>query len=196
MQSWYDFYKNRMNERYLKHLTRKYGFLVNSVAETGYENYVEIGCGAGNITRLVRELQGSEANYILVDKCPKMLSLSLENNQHYNCSFKILDVRSKHTNGFLYTDGFNDNETLVHSHGLLEHFSNDDILDIVSTADSISKEQFHYVPSDKYDEPSFGDERLMSPKQWEAILSLQGALKCDIKEFNEGKDLLIHVRRR
>lgn len=187
--SWYDFYKDRINERYRRHLTRKYGFLVNSVAETDYENYVEIGCGAGNITRLVRDIHNSEANYTLVDNCPRMLSLSIENNQHHNCNFKISDVRKR------LAHGFNDTETLVHSHGLLEHFSNEDIIKIIDEADAISNEQFHYVPSDKYDEPSFGDERLLSPRQWEAILSLQGQVGFDIKEFNEGKDLLIHIYR-
>lgn len=44
----------------------------------------------------------------------------------------------------------------------------------------------HYVPSSKYEKPSFGDERLMTPAEWVAI-----AAPTSIVEFNDGYDLAL-----
>jgi len=44
----------------------------------------------------------------------------------------------------------------------------------------------HYVPGE-YDEPSFGDERLMSASQWREILK---DYPVEVSQFNEN-DLMI-----
>ena len=73
--------------------------------------------------------------------------------------------------------------TIVHSHGVLEHMQDDDIKTAVQNWPLQS--QFHYVPSSKYKEQSFGDERLMDSETWKKLTDSK------IVEFNDGYDYMI-----
>jgi hypothetical protein len=78
---------------------------------------------------------------------------------------------------------------MAFSHGVLEHFDDFQIRDIINQCKDCSILSMHYVPSNRYLEPSRGDERLMSVDQWLQIYPFD-----DIVEFNEGKDLILVVR--
>jgi hypothetical protein len=76
---------------------------------------------------------------------------------------------------------------VIHSHGLLEHFSDEDIRKIIkASCNDGARVIVHYVPSDRYEQPSFGDERLMSAGQWHEIVAPH-----NIIEFNDGYDLAL-----
>ena len=61
--------------------------------------------------------------------------------------------------------------SMVVTHGVLEHFSDDDIMKIISTYDNDNVLfQAHYVPTNRYTSPSFGDERLLTPEAWSALV--------------------------
>lgn len=184
MQPWHEIYRDRMNESYRNHVATKYAPFLQTLFETKYSIYIEIGCGAGNITRLLREMMGNALQrHHMVDSCPRMLSLAVENNPSANCTFRCADIR----------EIVMPHADVVHSHGLLEHFSDADIRSIVAYGFESAKIQLHYVPSVEYKKPSRGDERLLSPKQWRQILN--GSGRVDVQQFNNGLDLIIRMER-
>lgn len=185
MKTWYEIYRDRMNESYRDHFATKYAPFLQDLYGSGAQVFTEIGCGAGNVTRLLREMLDTRAStHNLIDSCPRMLGLALENNSSLNCTFRCADVLSIVL----------PKSDLVHSHGLLEHFSDNNIRRIVAHGFEAAPSQVHYVPSVEYKTPSRGDERLLSPKQWRQILYGLGAV--DVQQFNNGLDLVIRLERR
>jgi hypothetical protein len=71
---------------------------------------------------------------------------------------------------------------LFFSHGVLEHLSDDIIHQVINRGGR----QVHYVPSNHYSAPSFGDERLMSAMEWKSKFNPDTVI-----EFNNGKDLVL-----
>lgn len=181
MKSWYEIYKERMNETYNSHVATKYGKFIEELYKQHAFRYAEIGCGAGNITKILREMQQKSHLHLLVDSCPKMLSLALENNPSPDCTFKCGDARQL---GLYPTD-------VIHSHGLLEHFSDEDIRQIVKIGTACAPIQIHYVPGAKYLKPSRGDERLMTVDQWNYILKELG--KISVSTFNNDYDIILKI---
>lgn len=183
MKSWYDIYSERMNQSYLDHVTKKYQPFIKAIYDEKANAATEIGCGAGNITKILRGMNFYPGcSYTLIDSCPLMLGLAVRNNPSARCNFICGDVRE-----------VSRQSDLIHSHGLLEHFSDDDILSIVENGLEAAPVQIHYVPTSKYETPSRGDERLMDIHQWSKILKGTGKLSFDI--FNDGYDLTIRIAR-
>lgn len=195
MTDWYDIYKERMNDRYSRHINKKYKPLIDKILSIDATQFVELGCGAGNITKAVRELHQYRNSHTLIDLCPRMLGLAIENNPVENCKFICSDITTG-TEQLLGNFEFN---RVVHSHGVLEHFETQDIVKICEQADRYAGKQVHYVPSVKYGTPSRGDERLMSVEQWEEIMSSvrydNRGMNTSIYTFNDGYDILIELTR-
>lgn len=183
MTPWYEIYRERMNARYLEHVTVKYAPFIQALYKTRGRIMTEIGCGAGNITRIVREMSETNQWFHLTDSCPKMLSLAIENNPDPRCNFSCADIRK-------WVPAECD---VVHSHGLLEHFDDADIRHIVENMFYAAPIQLHYVPGAKYEKPSRGDERLLSPAQWETILKKLGHVA--VTTFNDGYDMILRIER-
>jgi trans-aconitate methyltransferase len=185
VKSWYEIYSERMNSRYTQHVADRYAPFIQELYEVRATSATEIGCGAGNITRILREMKDLPGfHYGLIDSCPKMLSLAVENNQALNCAFMCADVRE-----LIQSD-----VDLIHSHGLLEHFDDSDIRHIVKMCRMASPIQIHYVPGIKYEKSSRGDERLMDVSEWANIL--QGLGKLTVKTFNDGYDYILRLETR
>jgi trans-aconitate methyltransferase len=186
MSKWSDFYKDRMCKGYRDYLRKRYKPFLDLILEnTKYVDYVaEIGCGAANITRCLIEsgMPGDILNY-LADNDVDMLALAKQNAREIDLNHII--QRADITRWVPPAD-------LIHSHGVLGHFSDTDIRKIVLNGfdyQNFGGEtaiQIHYVHSYKYEKPSFGDERLMTKEQWQEI--------CEpdrIIEFNDGFDYIL-----
>lgn len=185
MTPWFDIYRERMNDRYRQHVATKYAPFLEALYKTHGWKFTEIGCGAGNVTRILREMhQGADFDYHLIDSCPKMLGLALENNPVPNCTFSCADITGKSVN----------ETSLIHSHGLLEHFDDANIRYVIENMLQCAPVQIHYVPGAKYEQPSRGDERLMSPDQWKHILRRLGRF-VTVSTFNDDFDILIKIER-
>ena len=177
-----------MNDSYFSHIKSKYAPFISFLKEQEGYHFIELGCGAGNITKALREWY-KYGHYTLVDNCPKMLSLAIENNPNENCIFLCADI-TKSINTMPAGD-----YTIVHSHGVLEHFSDRDIRNIIINACNYAKFQVHYVPSSKYESPSRGDERLLTPREWMDILrTIDRDIDYSVIEFNDGYDLMIQIQ--
>lgn len=180
---WYKFYQDRMNMHYRQHIEIRYADFINAIInqmpDLGKKpvHLHEAGCGAANISRaLYKKLRAQKVNFhiSMSDKCVDMLELAHENfaEGYKACIDMLKDTLPP--------------AEVIFSHGVLEHFTNEEIVKIVSKQLQSSKKVIHYVPSDKYNKPSFGDERLMSAEQWQKICN-----PTSIIEFNDGYDLIL-----
>ena len=180
MSKWVEFYKDRMNEVYYEHVCLKYKNFIDIIYDNIDEDsiIVELGCGMGNITRvLIERNKFSNNSYKVLDIDKGMLHLCMQNFKKLNNIVKIhnMDIRKSYLTG-----------DIAHSHGVLEHFSDSNIKCIIENQLLNYKKIFHYVPSAKYEAPSFGDERLLTKKEWQNICNPD-----EIVEFNEGFDLVL-----
>jgi len=174
-KTWYDFYKNRMNQSYRNHLAVKYRVFLDFIRERIIKNDAdkihESGCGCANMSYALKEYE----DFITIsDISADMLGLAADN---VKCRKFLRDARK---------DNFPAVQ-IMYSHGLLEHFNDKDIISIVGNQMLYTKELIHYVPGSKYKTPSFGDERLLKKEYWQNLCAPD-----KIIEFNNGYDLILY----
>ena len=177
MKTWLEFYQNKMNKGYLNNLEDRYIFFINLLRKeiTGKNNIAEFGCGISNITKLIIN---KRSNFTVIDNNNDMLRLS-EINLDKNINYMLGNI----------TQRMNLKSDLIHSHGVLEHFSVNNIKKVINNQLKISNNLIHYVPSNKYSYKSFGDELLLSKEEWEELVNPD-----EIIEFNNGYDLILKWR--
>lgn len=187
MNNWKIFYQDRVNPSYYQHVQTKYGKFINLIdAEIQYSQdiVVELGCGICNITRRLASMN-HKIQFIAIDKDYSMLELSIQNLASDD-NLSNIDLRRG--------DILNDNEvpygTIAHSHGVLEHFTDFQLRRIIDIQIAKYKTLIHYVPSYKYQVPSFGDERLLTADQWNNIIHPH-----EIVSFNDGYDYALIWRK-
>lgn len=204
MKSWYNFYRDRVNDdSYYNYFCSKYKdfleIILDKIIWLKYprtlnhntfpvtNSYSEIGCGTANTTRFL--IDSKHSYHYCADSNQKMLSLARKNiartSNNKKVSFEVINAVNPQF--FLKPHG---KTAICHSHGLLEHFNNKDIVKIIRNQLNTSNISINYVPSNKYKHPSFGNERLMSPFRWKQIL---GNFDVKIHEFNNGKDLVLII---
>lgn len=115
---------------------------------------------------------------LLTDLCSDQLELARMNMKGMaSVNFKqqsILGVEAK------------EKVDIIYSHGVLEHFPNHCIRDILKRQRKCAGKVVHYVPTNGYKTQSFGDERLMSFEWWVCMWKpIRHIL------FNNDKDLLL-----
>lgn len=124
---------------------------------------LEIGSGTG--------LQSCFISYfgievISIDRDVKVAKMASKVSRYYNSkdvSFVVADAR--------YLPFKNKTFGLSFSQGLLEHLNNQTIVEIVLEAkNTVNGKILFSVPSINFPEQSFGNERLMYPGDWKAIL--------------------------
>lgn len=177
MSKWADFYKNRLNERYTNHVNKKYAPFIEVLKAQNAKTIAEFGCGIGTITKILIDQKVGDIHHLL-DNCRSMLAMA-----HQNLTGLEFEM---YLHNILKPFDFVEKLDMIHSHGVLEHFSDQDIRQIISNQKDLAKVLVHYVPSHKYDKPSFGDERLLTVDEWKKICQ-----PTEIIEFNNGYDLIL-----
>lgn len=182
-QTWYNFYKNKVNNKYYNYITNRYKPFIDEIKkEIKNNNYIiEMGCGLGNITKSLLKTY-PHCRYKIIDNDSKIIYLAIDHLDAIMVEWDLFDI----TMPFPY----NQNCDIIHSHGVLEHFSDSDISEILQNQLKVSPILIHYVPSNKYNYKSFGDERLLSKEYWMKHFS-----PSEIIEFNNGYDLILKWRR-
>ena len=176
MNNWLNFYKNKLTERYLQSLEKRYTpfiTLLKKEIKKGYK-IAEFGCGISNITKLIIDSY-KECTYWVTDKDSDMLKLS-ELNIKKKIKYILFDILNQFDKKF----------DIIHSHGVLEHLSPNNIKKAINNQLKICSNLIHYVPSSKYNYKSFGDELLLSKQEWRALVN-----PTEIIEFNKGYDLIL-----
>ena len=177
--NWREFYENRINQKYKNHIRKKYKDTFDILRNSGSKTFGHFGGGLGNASRILLE-DIKDSKHIILDIDVNMLELSnknLEETRKYNFQVLKHDIRDLFRGIKL---------DLIHSHGVLEHFQDEEIQEIIKKQLKICNKLVHYVPSYKYEIPSFGDERLLTSKNWYDIC------KPDkIIESNDGFDITL-----
>jgi len=156
--NWKNFYEKRINSTYQDYFNKKYEFMFNFILSLNVKAVKEEGVGIGSVMKGLP----LSINCFGTDLCMDMLDLCRRNNLERNPTLWIEDI----TTG-CGTDLFNHKHAdLCISHGVLEHFSDEQIVNIVNRQKRNYTTVLHYVPTDGYDKPSFGDERLLPYDYW------------------------------
>jgi SAM-dependent methyltransferase len=129
---------------------------------------LEIGCGTGLHSCFVSHF-GVDVTSIDVDcKVVKMASILSHHYKAKNVNLVVADARNLPFKDALFNVCF--------SQGLLEHFDNRNIIEIISEASRVAERILFSVPSINYPRQDFGNERLLNAFQWKDLLS-----KFDVK---------------
>jgi len=193
MNTWPDFYKSRVcSERYQRYVEKRYAPFIEVIKMLMWIRATnrpepitihEVGCGIGTITTAiynnfgVYEFAASDNNLVMLENTgTHFMTMTGAPAQPYNMKFLVRNVLG----------GNIDRADIFHSHGLLEHFDEADISRIISYMNSKCAAMVHYVPTDKYKTPSFGDERLWPVEKWQDICQPDR-----VETFNDDHDLMM-----
>ena len=187
---WVDFYEPRMRtvefNGYREYFDLRYRHFLCAIHDVGADikpkRIVEVGCGTAMVTSRLRFLHdkgigrtrwlnNADRITILVDSDPCMLAFAA---RWLPESVQVLaDIREEQPASQFY-----------HGHGVLEHFSDTDILKILELhRQGGAKAAVHYVPGNKYKTRSFGDERLMPLEFWRDLTK-----PTEVTTFNDDYD--------
>ena len=168
--SWASFYSDRVNNSsYLDKFYKKYQKLIDFIDKQIEINpdiiVKEEGCGIGNVSK-VHYIKGKfkPKKYVFSDIDSSMLELTKINSSEMN-------VPMEYIRQDILIPKYYEENTLVVTHGVLEHFSDLEIEKIIENQKHKNViASCHYVPLDGYDKPSFGDERLFSASKWVSMV--------------------------
>lgn len=180
--AWADFYAGRDGDDYLRYVEERYAPFISAIVHRWKANdlVLEIGAGTGTISKALSLFPhpfGLSLNATDVD--PEMVKLTKKRLWFDNVATYQLNA---------ITERLVPQAQVVHSHGMLEHFDDATIRQVIHNFRN-ARVQVHYVPG-LYDAPSFGDERLMSTEQWEDICAPD-----QIITFNGGLDYALVFER-
>lgn len=180
--AWASFYEGREGEGYLAYAKERYKPFIGAINQRILpgDMVLEIGCGTGTITKALHDTRRLMAvSYWASDIDPQMVKISHKRFELTPCAAFHLDAVNPRTDV---------EPNVVHSHGMLEHFDDDTIRQVIHNFRH-ARVQVHYVPG-LYDEPTFGAERLLSVEQWEDICAPDQIIK-----FNDGLDYALVFER-
>lgn len=200
MSKWSEYYKDRVNNReYEEAFASKYYIFLHYIVkkiDASFDKKSQIrniwikeeGCGIGTVSKMACAWYAPYL-FCFSDIDPDILKLCKQNNDSgiseciadgVNYTYLIEDILS--------SDKMYKENALVVTHGVLEHFYPKDVKKIIDGYNANNKVigHIHYVPTDKYLKPSFGDERLCLVEEWVDLIKPTRYIVD-----NSGKDLYL-----
>ncbi len=157
---WDAFYPPLTIEQHLYNLSR-HRFLIGKIIERKPRRILEVGAGSGSLSIFLSTLCST---VVCADNNINVLETAKNNCQQFNgnVTFILADGFSKLP--------FDDDLDISFSQGVAEHFTDEQISLFINNQLQISKTVMLSVPNSSYCQ-SFGDERLLTIRQWADILS-------------------------
>lgn len=150
MSKWSDYYKTRNCASYRDYFKEKYKEFFYELEKCN-GILMEAGCGISTVSKILRSFGKNCCGFDLDDEM-------LEIGKDVTWEGDILD-RSSYS-------FFDKSDLIIHSHGVLEHFLDKEVNHILGIQKEIANKIIHWVPTNKYEKPSFGDERLLPVEYW------------------------------
>ena len=173
-KSWGDFYADAAGVDYfLDHIAIHKDFL-KEILKRRPAKVLEAGCGSG-IMSVFFAMAGIEAT--ASDRDDEVLKKAAENAAAWKAR-----VRTAKENILKFSFAGNSFD-VVFSQGVLEHMTDEEIRQAGAEALRVGKEFLFSVPGPFYKHKDFGDERLLTEKEWEKIL--QGIGRLTMKPYYE-----------
>ncbi len=148
-------------------LKKRFLDLVLKHSKTG-KPILECGCGTGKFSAYVASLGIKSYAMDIEDEMVKQ-SKELSKKISPNNPVKVIkgDIRS-----IPYKDKF---FSVTHSSGVLEHYEDDEIINIINEQIRVSDVCIFSVPSTYFEKKMLGNERFMTRKEWRKIISCSNA---------------------
>lgn len=172
MSNWSEYYNSRVGDSYPIYCEVRYKEFLQQLFVDKELSIREEGCGIGTISKILS--QNGFNNLSAFDNDDDQLKLANINTT--NVTLFKADIVNAQLNKV----------DMIHSHGVLEHFKDVDIQKIINRQRKDAKKVVHYVPTNGYSIPSFGDERLLSIPYW-----VDNFKPTSIIPFNNNKDLVL-----
>jgi hypothetical protein len=170
MSKWSNYYAGRVGKSYSNFCEKKYLPFISEILSWG-KLFREEGCGIGTISKL---LSIHHISPELMDYDNDILSLA-----RWNTNLEKIYRGDIRTHDSKRVD-------VIFSHGVLEHFSYEDMGRIIQRQKSLATKVIHYVPTSEYKTKSFGDGVLRGTEWWQTKFN-----PIKFIPFNEGKDLIL-----
>jgi hypothetical protein len=175
---WSDYYKGRVGKSYVNYFMKQYSTFLQKIVDnlSFCKGITEVGCGIGTASICLMK-QNVINSLTLVDRCNSMLNLTYQNIQINNLN--IPKLKRGYIPSYLP-------KTDCISHGVLEHLNKSTIKSYMLKLRKEKISSVHYVPTNKYEYKSFGDENLWSVDEWIDLTNPK-----EIALFNNDKDLVL-----
>ena len=175
MKTWYQIYMNEIDEKgsisnYINDKIKTKKNLINLIKKySPNKKIIEAGCGTGILSTYLAS-QGFESTAIDIDK--DILNLSKKISKEYGAKTtpkfmidSILELKYK-KNEF----------DVSFSNGVLEHFSDKDIIKTLKKQMNIASTVIVGIPTKYFDddEAMYGDERFLKIKYWRKMIEKSG----------------------
>ena len=175
MKTWYQIYMNEIDEKgsisnYINDKIKTKKNLINLIKKySPNKKIIEAGCGTGILSTYLAS-QGFESTAIDIDK--DILNLSKKISKEYGAKTtpkfmidSILELKYK-KNEF----------DVSFSNGVLEHFSDKDIIKTLKKQMNIASRVIVGIPTKYFDddEAMYGDERFLKIKYWRKMIEKSG----------------------
>ncbi len=178
--TWTNFYQRRTGSSYKEYAAKRYQSFISMINHLNPMSTVEEGIGIGTITSLI------DSKYkIGFDINPEMVEMAKTNSDVNR--IEVDDIVNPTTPLIVQHYDFFKEKTLAITHGVLEHFNDNIIIEIMNRYKRTNTPSIHYVPLNKYKVPSFGDERLLPFEHWVDLIKPD-----EYGLFNDGHDFWFH----
>ena len=175
MSDWYKVYleqieKNDGCEKYIQSkISQKRKLIKLLLKHSGNGKVIEAGCGTGIISAYLAS-KGFDVTAIDVDQ--NILSLAKELEEKFY-SKNLVNFKNQSIFDLDYKE---DSFDLCYSVGVLEHFSDEEIVNLLSKQIKLAKKTIVVIPTKWFndDETLHGDDRFLELSHWRKLISQSG----------------------
>lgn len=185
MKKWSTIYSNNIKKlggpkKYLDYKIKEKTLLINKIIEycKPYKNILEAGCGTGVMSTY---LANKGFDVTAVDNEQGMLSIARKISKNY--TKRPIFVKQDINKLNFPRNHFG----VVFSHGVLEHFNDDQIVSLLKQQLKISHTLIFSIPTNYLDEKKnryYGNERFLSFNKWKYLISKTKCKTIDMFGFH------------